>query len=114
MSLKIKRFAALVLAGALAAGAFGCGAQRYRVDYCGQRSSFKGAKDSYRAGQIVHLEYDMIATDTSYTFYVDGEAFSPKYSDRAGYILEFPMPDHDIEVRCEWRNDMIYTPGDGD
>ena len=50
----------------------GCAGNRYHVDYHGQKDFFKGAKDSYAAGQRVVLKYDLIATDTDYSFSVIG------------------------------------------
>ena len=50
----------------------GCAGKTYRVDYCGDKDFYKGAKNSYRAGQEVPLYYTMIATDTDYSFYLDG------------------------------------------
>ena len=45
----------------------------YEVDYCGQKDLFKKAEDEYEAGEKVKLYYDVIATDTDYTFYLDDE-----------------------------------------
>ncbi len=86
----------------------GCGA-RYRVDYQGRKDSFSGAKDSYRAGERVVLVFDCIATDTDYTFYLDGEYLEPHYvNDR--YELRFVMPAHDITVTYTMENTMEYDP----
>ena len=84
-----------------------CVPKKYAVDYGGQKTWFKNAKDSYRAGQTVTIYYDCIATDTDYTFYVDGTYFRPEYSDAKGFILTFRMPDHDITIRVEERNTML-------
>ena len=90
---------------------FGCGT-RYNVDYHGQKSLFKGAKASYRAGQEVRITYDSIATDTDYNFYVVGvDGYDMTWADSGhGYVITFIMPDHDIEVYCEHHNSMQVDP----
>ena len=60
------------LGGVVVLGLSGCFVKKYRVDYCGSKDCYTGAKDSYRAGAEVVLYYDMIATDTNYTFYLEG------------------------------------------
>ena len=82
------------------------GKNKYKIDYCGQKGAYKDAKDSYRAGEKVRLVYYMIATDTDYSFYLDGEHFAPGYSDREGYIISFTMPEHDVILKCEHVNSM--------
>ncbi|MCQ2456924.1 MAG: hypothetical protein MJ096_06170 [Clostridia bacterium] len=86
---------------------FGCGRKKYNVDYRGQKDFFTGAEDSYAAGEKVKLYYDLIATDTDYTFYVDGERVRVDWNENKGFIIKFTMPDHDIEVYCESVNTMI-------
>ena len=69
-------------------GLSGCFGKKYKVDYCGQKGSFEGAKDSYRAGERVELRFSHIATDTDYYFYVDGQRVKPDYdSDRHCYVI---------------------------
>ena len=75
---------ALLLGGIIMFGFFGCSGEKYRVDYDGHKDFFEGAKDSYRAGEHVRIYYTIIATDTDYSFYLDGESLSPDYSDRKG------------------------------
>ncbi len=84
-----------------------CFFKRYKVDYCGEKYSYKGAKDSYRAGKTVVLRYWMVATDTDYRFFVDGAPADVGWSDKGGYIIRFKMPAHDVTVRCESRNTML-------
>ena len=91
-------------------GLFGCGKRTYRVDYHGSRSSFTGAKDSYAAGTEVVLYYDLIATDTDYSFRLDGEPLNPGYDGEKGYVIRFTMPAHDVSLTVEWRNTMEYVP----
>lgn len=84
----------------------------YHVDYHGQEDFFDGAKSSYEEGEHVRLTYGIIATDTDYSFYVDGESYNAKWDDRLGYVIEFDMPDHDIEVYYTSRNSMVNeNPG---
>ncbi len=85
--------------------------EKYSVDYCGQKSVYSGARDSYYAGQEVKLYYSLIATDTDYSFYLDGERLNVDYDERKGFIISFTMPDHDVKLECESRNSMeLYVP----
>ncbi len=84
-----------------------CGAQRYQVDYDGEMDFYEGAKESYRAGEQVVLYYDLIATDTDYTFLLDGESINYSYSDDKGFEISFVMPDHDVKLECVTRNSMM-------
>ncbi len=88
-------------------GFFGCGGARYRVDYCGMKSAFPGAKDAYRAGELVTLDFPYIATDTDYRFYLDGEPLNTDYEHKRGFILRFTMPAHDVVLTVESRNSML-------
>lgn len=83
-----------------------CGA-KYKVTYDGD---FKGGKSSYREGANVKVYFDVIATDTDYSFYVDGESVRTNYSEDKGYIIEFTMPAHDVVVSYSSKNSMIYIP----
>ncbi len=85
----------------------GCG-DFYSVDYSGQMSCYSNAKQTYKEGSKVTLYYDIIATDTDYSFYLDGADLDVGYSEDKGYILTFVMPDHDVTLRCESRNTMEY------
>ena len=104
-----KRIIMLAILSGILSMITGCGAQKYNVDYHGAKDAFTGAKDSYKAGETVSITLDIVATDTDYTFYVDGEKMSTKPG--YGYTLEFTMPDHDIEIEIESRNTMDYMPG---
>lgn len=81
--------------------------KKYKVDYCGQKFEYKNAKDEYRAGERVTLYYWMIATDTDYSFSLDGAQLSRDYDTKKGFILSFIMPDHDVKLRCYSRNTML-------
>ena len=82
-------------------------AKTYKIDYCGQKFAYKGAKDEYKAGEKVKLYYDLIATDTDYSFTLDDEYFRPDYSNSTGYVIEFTMPEHDVKLECTSKNTMI-------
>ena len=81
-------------------------APKYKVHYNKNKSCFSNAKDSYRAGEQVTLIYPFIATDTDYSFSVDGADYKLNYTDR-GYELSFVMPDHEVIVNVSWRNSMM-------
>ena len=107
----MKRILAVLLTGGVILTLFGCGGKNvYRVDYDGGKSAFTGAKDSYRAGAQVKLYYGLIATDTDYSFYLDGERISPDYDEQHGYIIRFTMPDHDVKLSVKAENSMEYRP----
>lgn len=100
----------LLIGGVLMFTLSSCLGARYRVDYGGRKASFDGARDTYRVGAEVTLYYRFIATDTDYSFYVDGERINPDYRADKGYIISFTMPAHDVSVRVEARNSMVYVP----
>lgn len=83
----------------------GCNKKEYNVDYDGLKDCYPGAKDSYAAGTKVKLKYDFIATDTDYSFYIDGERPEVRHKDDA-FIITFIMPDHDIKIVCDSRETM--------
>ena len=58
--------------------------KRYSVDYGGAKGLFNKAKDSYREGEKVTMYFDLIATDTDYSFFIDG-AVAGNYLKRRGY-----------------------------
>lgn len=87
-------------------GLSGCSGERYRVEY-DSKGAYRNAKDSYRAGSRVTLYFDLIASDTDYTFYLDGEPIQFNYDPEKGFVLEFTMPDHDVSLEYETRNSML-------
>ncbi len=92
-------------------GLFGCkSVKKYKVDYSGSKSSYENAKDAYAAGEEVVLYYPYIATDTDYSFCLDGEDLRYDYEDDKGFVLRFTMPDHDVTLECRSHNSMIYVP----
>ena len=85
-------------------GLFG---NKYKVDYCGEKYAYKNAKDEYRAGEKVTLYFWMIATDTDYSFWLDGAELMRDYDMKKGFVLSFIMPDHDVVLHCSSRNSML-------
>lgn len=85
---------------------FGCRAEKYRVDYGGNKASFRGAKDAYAAGADVTLYFPDIATDTDYSFFLDGEPLNTDYEARKGFVLRFTMPEHDVTLTVQSVNSM--------
>ena len=89
---------------------FGCAANKYNVDYCGAKDLYRGAKDSYKAGAKVTLYFELIATDTDYSFTLDGEPLRYTYDEKKGFVISFTMPEHDVKLECNTRNSMYYEP----
>ncbi|GEM_PF-419607 len=80
--------------------------KKYKINFDGCKAGFRDPAECFRVGEAVRLCFDMIATDTNYTFLVDGEPFSPRYEDHC-YVLEFAMPDHDVTIKVNSRNVML-------
>lgn len=102
----MKKWTYILFMGVICMFIFGCGKKKYNVDYHGQMDWFNGAKTTYMEGEKVELTYDMIATDTDYSFFVDGEPAKTKWDDKRGFVITFTMPDHDIEVYRTSENTM--------
>ena len=96
----------LLLVGSFPFFFSGCVAQKYNVDYCGSKGCFSNAKDSYKAGTKVTLYYELIATDTDYSFTLDGEPVDWSYDEKKGFVIEFIMPEHDVKLECNTINSM--------
>lgn len=88
---------------------FGC-AEKYHVDYDGRKSAYTNAKDAYRAGETVRLYYEIIAMDTDYSFFLDGQRINYTYDDAHGFVIKFEMPAHDVKLTCRMENSMMYNP----
>ena len=56
----------------------GCSGIRYSVSY-DRKEDYSRAKDTYPAGKKVTLYYNLIGTDTDYSFYLDGERLNTTY-----------------------------------
>ena len=89
----------LMLIGGMMMGLFGCFQNKYRVDYCGEKSSYQGAKSAYRPGVEVKLYYKDFMTNRECAFYLDGE-YLPLEFDTKGAVLRFVMPEHDVTLEC--------------
>ena len=85
--------------------------EMYKVDYCGNKDWYTNAKNSYREGEEVTLYYEMIATDTNYSFLLDGESINYGYDSSKGFVISFIMPAHDVKLECISINTMTaYAP----
>ena len=86
----------------------GCaGGEKYQVDYCGAKDCYRGAKDSYKAGTEVTVYFDLIASDTDYSFLLDGEPIDFDYDEKKGFIITFTMPAHDVTLDVSSVNSML-------
>ena len=86
-------------------GSLGCSKNKYYIDYCGEKSSYSGAKSSYKADEEVRLYYKNFRTDTEYSFYLAGE-YLPLEFDTKGALIRFVMPEHDVKLECEAGSSM--------
>lgn len=78
------------------------------VHYKVPMSYLKGAKKKYRAGSKAVMYFDLIATDTDYSFLPDGERLNPSYAEDKGCIISFVMPEHDVQFEVTSRSSMEY------
>lgn len=83
----------------------------YRIDYNGCRDRLKGARSMYKAGQTVTVYYKekYIATDTDYSFYLDGERLNGTFVKGKGMRISFVMPNHDVKLTCDAVNSMVTS-----
>ena len=106
-------FAAVIVIAVIIIAIFltGCGKRSYKVDYCGAKDFYSNAKDTYKAGEEVELIFDLVATDTDYTFYLDGKTENlDVHGTSNGFVIRFTMPDHDIKLDYSEKNSMEYLP----
>lgn len=110
-----KRLTGKTVVCAAAALLFLCACEEvsYKVDYCGEKGAYIGAKDAYRTGETVTLYYDLIGTDTDYAFYLDDRLLQTDYEPEKGYILKFVMPGHDVKLECRTENTMYHQENEG-
>ena len=87
-------------------GLAGCAGEKYRVEY-DSKGLYSNAKDYYRAGETVKVWFELIATDTDYSFLLDGERIPFSYDEKKGFVIEFVMPEHDVKLECETVNSML-------
>ena len=93
----------------------GCGKRSYKVDYCGAKDFYANAKDTYKSGEEVELIFDLVATDTDYTFYLDGKSEDLDVQGTGnGFLIRFTMPDHDVKLSYSENNSMEYLPDGND
>lgn len=112
----IKLINILIMALTIATGGDEENQATYRIDYAGKKYWFCAMTESgeqiappeqAKAGEELVIYYPMIATDTDYSFLVDGMSFRPDYRRETGFVFRFVMPDHDITIECNERNSML-------
>ena len=81
--------------------------KKYPVEWEGP---FVNARPKYRAGELVEGCLDLIATDTDYRFFVDGENYNARYDSEKGYVVSFVMPPHPVKVGYTMKNTMVFEP----
>lgn len=80
----------------------------YEIDCCGLENFYENAKSFYTEGEFVVLRYTLIATDTDYSFTLDGENVDFSYRNGAFEIC-FKMPDHNVKLECHSVNTMTMN-----
>ena len=99
----------IILVGIMVIGLFGCGQQKYNLELDGYGLSAK--KTTYAEGATVKVTYDMIATDTDYSFYLDCDDTKLNCDfENEAYVLTFKMPAHNVKLSVSSRNSMEYIP----
>lgn len=81
----------------------------YAVEY-DHESWYENAEPAYAAGETVMLYVSVYATDTDYSFLLDGESLNYSFDDEKGMVVTFVMPDHPVKLECVTRNSMLYDP----
>ena len=104
-----RKYGILIIGVVIIMSLFGCGKTKYNLIFDG---GFQSKKTSYAEGEQVTVIYDIIATDTDYSFYTDSEDVDLKqeYDDSQGYVFTFTMPAHDVKLFVKSRNTMEYDP----
>lgn len=83
-----------------------CKAQKYKV-ICPE-GLFVNVKSDYREGERVEIYFPYVATDTNYSFYLDGERINDyEYSDQKGFVFTFTMPAKDVTLDFDSKNSMV-------
>ncbi len=96
----------IILVGIMLIGLFGCGHKQYKLELDGYGLSSK--RTTYEEGATVKVTYDMIATDTDYSFYLDCDDTKLEHDYKNGmYVLTFKMPAHDVKLTVSSRNSMV-------
>lgn len=105
----MKKTIIVLLAIIMMIGLFGCGQKKYKLELDGYGLSSK--KSSYEEGARVKVTFDLIATDTDYSFYLDCDDTELEHDYENGkYIMTFTMPAHDVTLSMSSRNSMTYEP----
>ena len=85
------------------------GAQRYRLLFDGY--GFESERMEYAAGEKVTVTYDLIGTDTDYTFTIDEDVtWERDFDNLHGYVFRFTMPAHDVMISVESHSSMTMDP----
>ena len=82
----------------------------YPVEYWTSMDFLENAKPAYPAGASVVIYFNLIATDTDYTFLLDGESVKYGFDDGKGFVISFIMPAHPVQLECKMKNSMLYDP----
>lgn len=98
-----------VLVGIMMLGLFGCSQHKYNLELDGYGLTAK--KSTYAEGSLVKVIFDLIATDTNYSFYLDCDDTELDVDYKNGaYVITFIMPAHDVTLSLSSRNTMVYMP----
>lgn len=107
----LKRVLALFLTGVILISLSGCIISIKMPHVYFNSTGFKTGRTWYFPGEKVTVYYDIIATDTDYSFSIDEDVeLEQDYSERRGYILTFTMPNHDVMLSVESHDSMMYIP----
>lgn len=99
----------IVLLGILMIALIGCGRKKYRLELDGHGLSSK--RTAYAEGDTVKVTFDLIATDTDYSFYLDcDDTELDRDYENGVFILTFRMPAHDVKLTKSSRNTMVCVP----
>ncbi len=96
----MKKIIAILIIVLIAVIVCSCAGEKYKVDFFGDEYAF-------RPGKKVTLYFDLIATDTNYSFYMDGEYFNCTYDEKRGFVFEFVMPEHDVVFTMDAKESMV-------
>ena len=75
--------------------------KKYSLHLC---PDFTSAKKSYHAGERVKVCYNLIATDTDYSFSSPDVEMKQGYDDKHGYTFDFIMPERDVTINVSYQN----------
>jgi len=101
-----KKLLLILLGATMMLSFFGCGKQKYKLQY---DLGFQSEKTEYEAGEKVTVYFNLIATDTDYRFWLDDESveLEQDYDEKLGYVFTFQMPEHDVTLHRSSRNTMV-------